>query len=98
MTIGGYRIPKGTIVIPNIWAVHREAKYWDDPEVFRPERFLTKDGSGLISKPDQLMPFSIGKTSGRTRTMLVILIIRNVPFSVFFLFVVEDDVEVGHIC
>ncbi|KAJ7584750.1 cytochrome P450 [Mycena floridula] len=39
----GYRIPAGTIVIPNLWAMlYNEAEY-PDPYSFRPERFI-KDG------------------------------------------------------
>lgn len=48
-------------MIPNIWAVHREAKYGKHPDIFHPRRFLKNDGSGLIHKPDQLIPFSGGK-------------------------------------
>jgi len=35
----GYDIPKGTCVFVNVWAICRDAKYWEDPEEFRPERF-----------------------------------------------------------
>jgi cytochrome P450 len=39
--IGGYRLPAGTIVVPVIRAIGAEA--FDDPERFRPERFLDGD-------------------------------------------------------
>lgn len=55
----GYRLPKGTIIAANLWAVHFDPKYWGDPEVFRPERFL--DENGMIKKPDYLIPFATGK-------------------------------------
>jgi cytochrome P450 len=35
----GYRIPKNTILFYPIWATHRDPRYWDEPEAFRPERF-----------------------------------------------------------
>ncbi|KAI0666405.1 cytochrome P450 [Trametes maxima] len=36
----GYRIPKGTIVMPNVWAIAFEPKGPYDPHEFVPERFL----------------------------------------------------------
>ena len=38
--IGGYLIPKGTLVHPGIGVLHRNRDYWDDPNEFRPERWL----------------------------------------------------------
>ncbi|XP_066387054.1 dolabradiene monooxygenase-like [Miscanthus floridulus] len=35
----GYDIPKGTCVFVNVWAICRDAKYWEDAEEFKPERF-----------------------------------------------------------
>lgn len=54
----GYTLPKGTLVFTNLWAVHFDPKYWDDPQVFRPERFL--NDKGQIEKPEYLIPFSVG--------------------------------------
>ncbi|KAI0643941.1 CyP450 monooxygenase [Trametes meyenii] len=48
----GYRIPKGTLVIPNVWAYTRDARHYPDPEEFRPERYL-RDGK---LDPDVLDP------------------------------------------
>ncbi|CAI0413800.1 unnamed protein product [Linum tenue] len=42
-TLGGYAIPKGSMVIINAWAIHRDPQFWDEPSEFRPERFLNKD-------------------------------------------------------
>ncbi|KAI0642617.1 cytochrome P450 [Trametes meyenii] len=39
----GWRIPKGTLLIPNQWAMARDEKAFPDPDAFTPERFL-KDG------------------------------------------------------
>ncbi|KAL3851144.1 hypothetical protein ACJIZ3_013026 [Penstemon smallii] len=38
--INGYDIPMRTRVIVNAWALGRDPKYWEDAEVFKPERFL----------------------------------------------------------
>lgn len=56
-----YVIPKGTVVIGNIGAVHMDPTFWENPVEFRPERFLKDDGTGLKPKAEQLIPFSVGK-------------------------------------
>ncbi|KAJ8502251.1 hypothetical protein ONZ51_g72 [Trametes cubensis] len=40
----GWFIPKGTVLIPNQWAMARDHKAYPNPEEFKPERFL-KDGA-----------------------------------------------------
>ncbi|KAL1936980.1 hypothetical protein VTO73DRAFT_2440 [Trametes versicolor] len=37
----GYCIPKGSIIIPNLWAFSRDPDVYPDPEAFNPDRFLT---------------------------------------------------------
>ncbi|CAL8102464.1 unnamed protein product [Orchesella dallaii] len=60
MTFKGYTIPKGTLVIPNLYCAMHDPEVWKDPKVFRPERFLSEDGKTLI-KNEANMPFSTGK-------------------------------------
>ncbi|GAB6030733.1 hypothetical protein CHUAL_007584 [Chamberlinius hualienensis] len=59
VTVLGYRIPKDTMIIPNLWAVHHDPKIWGDPENFRPERFLNENGQ--VKNSEYLIPFSVGK-------------------------------------
>lgn len=58
---GEYFVPKGTVVLSNLWAVHMDPDIWKNPEEFNPSRFLTADASCLVSKPDHLIPFALGK-------------------------------------
>ncbi|CAO2842654.1 unnamed protein product [Amaranthus hypochondriacus] len=60
VTISGYHIKKGTTFLVNAWAIHRDPKLWDDPTIFRPERFerLTSDDYKY-----SLIPFGVGRRS-----------------------------------
>ncbi|KAI0062677.1 cytochrome P450 [Artomyces pyxidatus] len=40
----GYFIPKGSIIISNVWAILRDPSVYPDPDEFKPERFLTAGG------------------------------------------------------
>nr|XP_021154862.1 vitamin D 25-hydroxylase [Columba livia] len=57
--VRGYSIPEGTTVITNLYSVHFDEKYWSNPEVFFPERFL--DGNGQFVKKEAFIPFSLGR-------------------------------------
>jgi cytochrome P450 len=37
--IGGYRVPKGTQLFAFQWVTHRDARWFNEPEVFKPERW-----------------------------------------------------------
>jgi len=39
----GYRIPAGSIVIPNIWSIMHDPRLYPEPGEFKPERFLSKN-------------------------------------------------------
>ncbi|KAL3526829.1 hypothetical protein ACH5RR_011485 [Cinchona calisaya] len=56
--IGGYNIPRGTILLVNAWAIHRDPNVWNDPTSFKPERF-----EGIEVEPSKLMPFGMGRRS-----------------------------------
>jgi len=38
--LGGYFIPKKTLVFWNAWGYNRDPEIWDDPDHFRPDRFM----------------------------------------------------------
>jgi cytochrome P450 len=37
--VEGKFLPKGTIVILNVWGMHMDPQVWDDPEKFNPDRY-----------------------------------------------------------
>ena len=60
-TIAGKEIKPGDRVVIFSYGVHHSAKHWDEPEEFRPERFM--DDSTKKRKPYTYMPFGGGKRS-----------------------------------
>lgn len=55
----GYTIPKGTVIIPNLWSVHRDPTVWEEPDDFNPSRFL--DDQGNLLRKECFIPFGIGR-------------------------------------
>ncbi|KAL3810160.1 hypothetical protein ACJIZ3_000049 [Penstemon smallii] len=58
--VNNYTIPKDTIILVNFWAIHLDPNNWEDPESFKPERFL---GSNIdfMGAHFQFLPFSAGQ-------------------------------------
>ncbi|XP_028405602.1 steroid 17-alpha-hydroxylase/17,20 lyase-like [Dendronephthya gigantea] len=60
-TIAGFRIPKDTAVLVNLWRIHRDPNEWEDSEMFKPERFLDENCKfiGWEARSD-FLPFGAG--------------------------------------
>ncbi len=58
----GYKIPKDTMIIGNIWKISRDKKLWNDDtlEEFKPERFLNENDNS-VKKPEHHIIFGAGK-------------------------------------
>ncbi|XP_006879804.1 PREDICTED: cytochrome P450 2J2-like [Elephantulus edwardii] len=57
-TVAGYYLPKGTVILTNLTALHRDPKEWATPDTFNPEHFLE---NGQFKKRESFLPFSVGK-------------------------------------
>ncbi|XP_048319339.1 (S)-N-methylcoclaurine 3'-hydroxylase isozyme 1 [Ziziphus jujuba] len=55
-----YTIPKDSMVLVNFWAISRDPDYWEDPLVFKPERFLNLS-LDFKGNDFQLIPFGSGR-------------------------------------
>lgn len=53
--IGGYAIPRGAVVGISGWTLHRDPRWWREPERFQPRRFLEDE----INKY-AFVPFGVG--------------------------------------
>ncbi|XVF64146.1 hypothetical protein PTKIN_Ptkin09bG0144300 [Pterospermum kingtungense] len=56
--LGGFRIPRGTTLLVNTWAIQNDPKIWMEPTRFMPERFAGVEGTRDGFK---LMPFGSGR-------------------------------------
>ncbi|NGX10527.1 cytochrome P450 [Mycobacteroides franklinii] len=58
--IGGYFIPRYTIVGPSLYSMHRDPRWWPEPDVYDPSRFL--DEAAAKDRPRlAFMPFGSGR-------------------------------------
>ena len=55
--VGPWTLPAGTMVLPLHWAINRDPGLWQNPEEFKPHRFISHNG-GLVENT-KLYPFQV---------------------------------------
>uniref|UniRef100_A0A0E0LDI4 Cytochrome P450 n=1 Tax=Oryza punctata TaxID=4537 RepID=A0A0E0LDI4_ORYPU len=73
-TVAGYDVPAGATVFVNVWAIGRDAAWWPEPMVFRPERFVGGGGTDVRGQHFHLLPFGSGRRicPGASLALLVV--------------------------
>ena len=91
--IGGYRVPKGTQLFAFQWVTHRDPRYFDEPDEFKPERW---ENSEQIPKY-AYFPFGAGPRQciGNYFAMMeIVLLLATIGQRFRFDLVPEHKVEV----
>ncbi|KAG9149552.1 hypothetical protein Leryth_014329 [Lithospermum erythrorhizon] len=60
--ISGFRVPKGSRLLINAWAIGRDSSFFEDSEIFWPDRFL-KSNIDVRGHDFELIPFGSGRRS-----------------------------------
>ncbi|KAL0132045.1 hypothetical protein PUN28_000074 [Cardiocondyla obscurior] len=94
VVLNGYRVPKGTVVVTQNQVICRLSEYFDEPNTFRPERWL-RDNNDEVKKlkeksvnPYIVLPFGHGPRSCIARRfaeqnlqVILLRICRNLRFT-----------------
>ncbi|KAG8176955.1 hypothetical protein JTE90_015421 [Oedothorax gibbosus] len=88
-TISGYRIPKGSVSLMNIYSAHHDPETYEEPYKFNPSRFIKTDDK---KKADPLVTFGVGKRAciGESFTMLQVFLFTTALVKNFKISVPED--------
>ena len=64
LRVSGWDLPRGSVVLASQYALHRDARFWNDPLAFDPTRWLRADGAFDQRTPGVLrgtwFPFGFG--------------------------------------
>lgn len=45
LRVAGWDLPRGSVVLASQYAMHRDPRFWSDAHAFRPDRWLTGEGT-----------------------------------------------------
>jgi len=97
VSLGGFDLPNGTLVMANISACHRDPKLWERPEEFYPGHFLDKEGEVIENKAG-FLPYGAGKRAcpgAKLADMQLFLIMTNILAEYSFTLPKGDKGDLG---
>ena len=60
-TISGLPVPKGAHLMINHWNCHFDERHWDEPNEFKPSRWLDENGDIISGRMRSFLPFGAGR-------------------------------------
>ncbi|KAK9276028.1 hypothetical protein L1049_005559 [Liquidambar formosana] len=76
--LDGYHIPRNALVNFTVADMARDAKVWEDPMAFKPERFLSNDGEAVFDikgvREIKMMPFGAGRRACPAMAMAMLIL------------------------
>ncbi|GJE87610.1 cytochrome P450 [Phanerochaete sordida] len=93
----GHRIPKGTTIVPNVWAILHDEKMYPEPLRFNPDRFLDEVQNAALNineLPNAAFGFGRRACPGRTLAFETIWITIATTLAVYNISKAKD--ERGH--
>lgn len=63
LNVAGYYIPARSRLVINLWAMGRDRKCWNDPDAFKPSRFLNVGAPDYKMNNFEFLPFGTGRRS-----------------------------------
>jgi cytochrome P450 len=93
--IGGYRVPAGATLVMSQWVMHRDPRYYDQPERFQPGRWL--DGRAQGAPKFAYFPFGGGPRTcigASFAAMEAVLVLATIAQRYQIRIAPDDPVEV----
>ena len=89
--IGGYDFPRGAVIYFSQWAVHRSARWYDEPEKFNPDRWA--DNLEQHLPRCAYFPFGAGARAciGKAFSLIETTIVLTMMLQKFRLTLVSPD-------
>ncbi|GAA1835859.1 cytochrome P450 [Luedemannella flava] len=79
LRLGGYDLPRGATLLVSPWVVHRDPRWWDAPDEFRPDRFADEPSRGHYFPFGDGPRLCVGNRFAETEIALVLAtIVRRV--------------------